>query len=198
LRQTSSTLTTPQFNPPADVSSGVSPLTQWLALVTIPRHEKQIARQLALMGSECFLPLYRTLRRWKDGSKVNLELPLFPGYIFVRIAKPDRIRILRLPGALKFVAGVRGEPAPLADGDIDSFRLGLEQRRPEPHPVLVSGRRARIRCGALAGMDGVVVRWKGGLRVVLTLNLILRSVAVEVNGDELEPIDTEPVEMSRN
>lgn len=198
LRDAASMIGTPQLLSPADIASGFSGLSQWLALITIPRHEKAVARQLAPMGIACFLPLYRTLRRWNDGSKVSLELPLFPGYIFVRIGKLERVPVLRLPGAVKFVAGVRSEPAALADGEIESLRLGLEQRRPEPHPLLVSGRRVRIRCGALAGMEGVVVRWKGGLRVVLTLNLILRSVAVEVNGDELEPIGPEPVDLTRN
>jgi transcription antitermination factor NusG len=198
LRETSSTIATPQILPLAHESPGLAPRSQWLALVTMPRHEKQVARQLAPMGVECFLPLFRTLRRWNDGSKINLELPLFPGYIFVRISKPERVPVLKLPGALKFVAGVRNEPAPLPDAEIDSLRLGLEQRRPEPYSLLASGRRARIRCGALAGMEGVVVRWKGSLRVVLTLNLVLRSVAVEVNGDELEPIGPEPADLTRN
>lgn len=175
-----------------------NPSSQWLVLYTTPRHEKRINQQLELRQIDCFLPLYRTQRRWNDGSRVTLELPLFPGYLFVRVSRHERSSVLALPGALKFVAGMRSEPAALVDSEIEILRSGLHQRRAEPHPLLVCGRWARIRCGPLAGLQGVITRWKNGLRVVLTLELIARSVAVEVNGDELDPVETEFPELAQD
>ena len=87
------------------------------------------------------------------------------------------------------VGGTGGEPAPLPEAEIDALRSGLHLRNAEPHPLLTVGRRARIRSGALAGMAGVVVRIKNCLRIVLTMDLIMSSMAVEVDGCELEPLD---------
>jgi len=159
---------------------------QWFAVSTTPRHEKRVAQHFELRRLDCFLPLYRAQRRWNDGSRVDLDLPLFPGYLFVRIGKRERVRVLEVPGVLSLVAGTGGEPAPLDECDIDALRSGIRQRRAEPHPLLRVGQKARIRCGALAGMEGFVVRLKSGLRVVLTLELIMQSVAVEVDGSDLE------------
>jgi len=89
-----------------------------------------------------------------------------------------------------FVGGTGGQPAALPEDEIETLRAGLCLRRAEPHPLLTVGQRARIRSGALAGMEGIVVRQKGSLRVVLTVNLIMQSVAVEVDGSELEPMDS--------
>jgi transcription antitermination factor NusG len=158
----------------------------WFALYTNCRHEKKVAQHLSVRQIEYYLPLYRSHRRWSDGSKVALDLPLLPGYIFVRIGWDQRVRVLELPGALFLVNGTGGDPAPLLETEIEALRAGLCQRRAEPHPVVRIGQRARIRSGALAGMEGIVARMKNSLRVVLTLDLIMRSVAVEVGGDELE------------
>jgi len=161
-------------------------MPRWFAVSTTPRHEKRVAQHFELRRLDCFLPLYRAQRRWNDGSRVDLDLPLFPGYLFVRIGKRERVRVLEVPGVLSLVTGTGGEPAPLDECDIDALRSGIGQRRAEPHPLLRVGQKARIRCGALAGMEGFVVRLKSGLRVVLTLELIMQSVAVEVDGSDLE------------
>ena len=83
--------------------------SNWFAVSTTPRHEKRVAQHFGLREVECFLPLYRSQRRWNDGSKVALDLPLFPGYIFVRIGRKERTRVLQVPGVLALVAGTGRE-----------------------------------------------------------------------------------------
>jgi transcription antitermination factor NusG len=163
---------------------------KWFAVYTSPRHEKRVDRYLTTRQIEHYLPLYHPRHRWADGSTVTLDLPLFPGYIFVRIDRSERVRVLEVPGVLTVVGGPGRQPASLPESEIEALRAGLHLRRAAPHPLLRAGQRARIRSGALAGMEGVVVRQKGSLRVVLTVNLILQSVAVEVDGSELELMDS--------
>jgi transcription antitermination factor NusG len=138
---------------------------------------------------EHFLPLYHPRRRWSDGSLVTLDLPLFPGYIFVHIDRSKRVRVLESPGILSFVGGTGRQPASLPEAEIEALRSGLVLRNAKPHPLLTVGQRARIRSGALAGMEGVVVRQKNSLRVVLTVDMIQQSVAVEVDATELETLE---------
>jgi len=166
--------------------SGVAVSIPWFAVYTCSRHEKRVAQHLTEREIEHFLPLYRTQHKWRDGSRVTLDLPLFPGYVFVRIERRDRARVLSVPGALAVVGGTGGEPAAVPDAAIDSLRMGLAQHLVEPHPLLTVGQRVRIRSGAFAGMAGVVTRRKSGLRVVLTLEEILQSVAVEVAEADVE------------
>ena len=166
----------------------VTSSSRWFALYTTCRHEKRIAQHLQQRAIEHYLPLYRTDRRWRDGSKVTLELPLFPSYIFVRITRADRVSVLSVPGALSVVGGTGGEPASVPDSAIEALRIGLKEHRIEPHPLLRVGHLARIRAGAFAGMEGVIVRKKSGFRVVLTLEQIMQSIAIEVDEDDLEPV----------
>jgi len=163
---------------------------QWFAVYTQSRQEKCLAKYFDQRAIECYLPLYRSARRWKDGSRVSLELPLFPGYIFVHIQRHERVRVLELPGVVRIVCGTGGELLSLPDTAVDALRGGLAEHAVQPHPFLGVGERARIRYGALAGMEGVVVRYKGSLRVVLTLELIMRSIAVEVSCEDLEPVES--------
>jgi transcription antitermination factor NusG len=161
----------------------------WFAVYTTCRHEKRIAQHLTQRNIEHYLPLYRADRKWRDGSKVTLDLPLFPSYIFVHIKRSERVSVLSVPGALAVVGGTGGEPAPLPDTAIEALRAGLNERRIEPHPLLSVGQQARIRSGAFAGMRGIVLRKKSGYRVVLTLEQIMQSIAVEVDEDDLEAVD---------
>ena len=160
---------------------------RWFAVYTTCRHEKRIAQHLIQREIEHYLPLYRADRRWRDGSRVTLELPLFPSYIFVRIKRSERGSVLSVPGALALVGGTGGEPAPVSDGTIEALRSGLQEHKIEPHPLLRAGQTARICSGAFAGMKGIVMRRKGGCRIVLTLEQIMQSVAVEVDESDLEP-----------
>jgi transcription antitermination factor NusG len=144
-----------------------------------------VAEYLAQRRIESFLPLYRSQRIWKDGSKVILHLPLFPSYIFVCIEAYQRVSVLDVPGVLSIV-GNRRELTPLPDDELEALRAGLHLRQVEPHPYLVMGERARIKSGALVGMEGVLLRAKNNFRVVLSLDHIMQSVAVEVDSAELE------------
>ena len=162
-------------------------LSRWFAVYTTPRHEKSVARQFEVRQIEAFLPLYRSVRRWKNGCRVNVDYPLFPNYVFASLERHEYTRVLQTPGVLSLVGSGR-EPAPLASSEIESLRSGLPLREFEPHPYLVAGDRVRIHSGPLAGMVGVLVRKKNNLRVVLTLNLIMQSVAVEIGTDEIEPV----------
>lgn len=164
---------------------------RWFAVYTNSRHEKKVAQHFTQHQIEHFLPLYSSQRKWSDGSKVNLELPLFPGYIFVHISRAERVKVLSVPGTVAVVGGTGREPSPLPEDAIHALRAGLNERNVEPHPLLTVGQRARIRSGALAGMEGVVLRQKNSCRVVLTIEHIMQSVAVEVNASELEPIEAD-------
>ncbi len=177
--------------PVAGIGAEVTGASRWFAVYTTCRHEKRISQHLSQREIEHYLPLYRADRKWRDGSKVTLELPLFPSYLFVRIKRSERVSVLSIPGALAVVGGTGGEPAPLPDSAIEALRTGLKEHRIEPHPLLRVGQLARIRSGAFAGMEGIVVRKKSGFRVVLTLEQIMQSVAVELNEDDVEPLPSE-------
>src|ERR1700692_3046687 len=107
--------------PPSLVSERPS---HWYAVQTSPRHEKRVREHLGRRGVGCFLPLFRSIHRWKNGCKVQVELPLFPGYLFVNIPRTERVRVLSVPGVLSFV-GPKGEPARLSDFEIETLRSGL-------------------------------------------------------------------------
>jgi transcription antitermination factor NusG len=159
---------------------------QWYAVWTRARHEKVVSSQLARKGLEVFLPLYASLRQWKNGRH-RVELPLFSGYTFVRIPLRQRLEVLRVAGVVALV-GAAGRPVPLAEEEIESLRRALAAGvRAEPHPYLTVGRRVRITAGPLAGREGILVRWRGQHRVVLSIDLIQRSVALEVDAGLLEP-----------
>jgi protein involved in polysaccharide export with SLBB domain/transcription antitermination factor NusG len=151
----------------------------WYALYTCPRHEKRVVQQIEECRISSFLPLYRSVRRWKDRRK-ELELALFPGYVFVRIALKDRLRVLQLASVVRFVS-CNGHPVPLPDSEMASLMNGLIRGvRAEPHPYLAVGRMVRVRYGPLAGTQGVLVRRKDKFRVVLSLSLIMRSVTKRI------------------
>src|SRR5271156_4878789 len=150
----------------------------WYALYTCPRHEKRVAEQIKQRRISCFLPLYRSVRRWKDRRK-ELELALFPGYVFVRIALKDKLHILQVPGAVRLVS-FNGKPAALPDLAIECLRnRQCFGGAIEPHPYLCAGRKVRVRSGPMQGLEGIIRRRKDRCRVIFSLDLIMRSVAVE-------------------
>jgi transcription antitermination factor NusG len=159
----------------------------WYAAYTLANHEKRVMQQFTERSVEHFLPLYESVRSWKD-RKVKLQLPLFPGYVFVRLALRDRLRVLQVPSVVRLV-GFNGHPAALPDGEIEALRTSVAmQLRAEPHPYLTVGRRVRIKSGPLAGVEGILIRKKNAFRVVLSLDFILRSAAVEVDVSDIERI----------
>ena len=141
------------------VGLGAQGEPHWYAAYTCAQHEKRVAEQLADRTVEHFLPLYASVRRWKD-RRVQLDLPLFPGYVFVRVALLDRLRVLQIPSVVRLV-GFGGLPTALPDEQVDLLRAGLAgQLRAEPHPFLTVGRRVRMVRGPLAGMEGIILRKK--------------------------------------
>jgi transcription antitermination factor NusG len=160
---------------------------RWYAAYTSANHEKRVAVQVAQRSVQHFLPVYESVRQWKD-RRMKLELPLFPGYVFVRLALRDRLRVLQVPGVARLV-GFNGVPTSLPDDEIESLRLALaEGLRAEPHPYLKVGRRVRITRGPLAGREGLLKRWKGDLRVVLSIESIQRSISIEVDASSVMPV----------
>jgi transcription antitermination factor NusG len=160
---------------------------RWYAAQTCANHEKRVQEQLRLRTVDAYLPVYASVRRWKD-RRVSLELPLFPGYVFVRLALRDRLQVLQTPSVVRIV-GFGGSPAALPDHEIETLRQGLaKELRIEPHPYLKVGQRVRVKTGPLQGVEGILVRKKNVSRLVISLDLILRSVAAEIDAAELEPV----------
>ncbi|MFY9906966.1 MAG: UpxY family transcription antiterminator [Terriglobales bacterium] len=162
------------------------PVERWYALSVRMRHEKMVARHLQYEGINHSLPLYRSVRRWKDRRK-ELDMPLFPGYLFVNLKLGDRASVLRAPGVRQFVI-FQGQPAVVPDVEIraleSTFAAGLQ---PQPHPYLCQGRRVRVKRGALLGTEGILIRRKEGFRLVLSIEMIMRSVMLEVDEADVEP-----------
>src|SRR5208283_1626589 len=166
----------PDFAPDA---SGYSE-PRWYAAYTSANHEKRVAQQAERRSLECFLPLYESVRRWKD-RRVRLELPLFPGYVFVRLSLRDRLKVLEIPGVARLV-GFDGHPAPVPNEDIEAIRACLAGCHPmQPHRYGQRGQRVRLLSGPLAGLNGIVVRQKNRTRFVISLELLMRSVSVEID-----------------
>jgi transcription antitermination factor NusG len=158
---------------------------RWYAVSVRPRHEKVTTRHLEHQGLNCFLPLYRSVRRWKDRRK-ELDMALFPGYVFVNLNLRDRLGVLRAPGILRFVA-FQGQPAALPDSEIRALKSSLSAGlRAQPHPYLRQGTKVRVTRGPLAGAEGIMIRRKERFRLVLSIDLIMRSVMFEVDESEVE------------
>lgn len=159
----------------------------WYAIYTRSRHEKTVAEQLGRRSIDHFLPLYETVRKWKNG-RFKVHLPLFPGYLFVQITLQDRLKVLQVPGVVSLV-GFNGVPAALPNADVETIRDALSKgMQAQPHRYLKVGSRVRIRSGAFEGMQGILLRRKGQLRVVISVDLIMRSIAIDVDAGEVEPI----------
>ena len=157
----------------------------WYALYTCANHEKRVAAELTHRSVENFVPLYSSVRRWKD-RRVTLDLPLFPGYVFVRMALAEKLKVVQVPSVVRLV-GFGGLPAALPETEMEIVRAGLSRGvHAEPHPFLTLGRRVRIMDGPFAGLEGILKKRKRGLRVVVSLELIQRSVAVEVEAADLQ------------
>ena len=160
---------------------------QWYAAYTSANHEKRVARQLEWRSVEHFLPVYESVRRWKD-RRVRLQLPLFPGYVFVRLALRDRLRVLAVPGVARLV-GFNGHPTPVPAVDIEAIRACLAGNRDvQPHPYVRCGQRVRVLSGPLAGFSGIVVRQKNRTRFVVSFDVLERSVAVEMDESDLHAV----------
>ncbi len=170
----------------AQVGPGCADPAEWYAAYTRCRHEKHVVNMLDARGVEHYLPLYDSVHIWKD-RRARVQLPLFPGYVFVHIPLADRMRVLTAPGVIRLVGNPA--PAPLPVFELEAIRNYISQRLPaEPYPYITRGKRVRIKAGPLQGLEGIVVRRKSACRVIINLDLIMRSMAVEVEMSDLEVI----------
>ncbi len=161
--------------------------TLWYAGYTAARHEKRVAEQLARRGVEHFLPLYEEIHYWNNGRH-RVRLPLFPGYIFVRLALQDRLNVLEVRGLVRLV-GFGGLPCPLPETDINKMMAALSTGvLAEPYPYLTAGTRVEIRSGPLQGMTGNLLRRQNKCRIVISVDLIMRSMMVEVDASDVVPV----------
>jgi transcription antitermination factor NusG len=160
---------------------------RWYAAYTRSNHERSAAQQMKQRSIEHFVPTYETVRTWKDRRK-RLEVPLFPGYVFVRLALEKHLSVLVVPGVVRLV-GFDNRPVPLTDDEIESLRTIVNRRlRPEPYPFLAVGRKVRIKRGALEGLTGILVRKKGRVRLLVSIDLIRQSAVVEIDSADGEAI----------
>ena len=164
-----------------------TPVERWYAVSVRPRQEKLASRHLAQRGLNYFLPVYRSVRRWKDRRK-ELEMALFPGYVFVNMDTRDRLDVLTAPGVLRFVT-FQGRLAAVADSEIRALESSMSSGlRAQPHPYLRDGRKVRVKRGPLAGVEGIVIRRRERFRLVISIELIMRSVILDVDESDVEPL----------
>jgi transcription antitermination factor NusG len=158
----------------------------WFALTVKPRHEKVAAQNLRLRGLEDFLPLQRVRHSWSDRIQ-TVELPLFPGYVFCHLTYRDRMHALNTPG-VRSIVGFGAVDVPLEDSEIQALQALISSGMLlSPWPYLRLGEKVRIERGALEGVCGTLVREKGSWRIVVNVELLQRSVAVEVDRDIVGP-----------
>ena len=161
----------------------------WYAAYTSANHEKRVAEQFGRKEIEHFLPLYEAVHRWKD-RRVRLQLPLFPGYVFVRLPLSEKLKVLQVPGVSRLV-GFGDRPVALPEEEIEGLRIGMRRDvKMEPHPYLSQGRRVRIIKGPLTGMEGILLRKRANLRLVLSIELIMRSIVVDVDSMDVRPLNS--------
>jgi transcription antitermination factor NusG len=167
--------------------AGIEGSPHWWALYTRHQHERTVEEMLSAKGFEVFLPLYESTRRWKDRRKV-IALPLFPCYVFVRGGLDRRLQVLTTPGVHMILS--RGEHiATIPEDEIEAIRKTIEGPfRVEPHPFLRCGERVRVVRGSLEGVEGVLVRKKNLYRLVLSVEMLAQSVAVEIDAADVIPV----------
>ena len=159
----------------------------WFALQVRMRHETGVADHLEGKGYEWFLPLYKTRRRWSDRVK-QVDSPLFPGYLFCRFNPHDRLPILKTPGVTQIV-GYNHVPVPVDEQEIEAIRTLVASGVPNfPCAYLEVGSKVRIEAGALRGLEGILMELKGKRRLVLSITLLQRSVAVEIDSDAVSAL----------
>jgi transcription antitermination factor NusG len=176
---------TTEYRIASDLALSADPGHAWYALYTRHQHEKNVARTLEGKGLEVFLPLYTAIHRWKDRNK-QLLLPLFPGYVFVRNPQERWQPILATPGVYS-VVGFSRHPSMIPWSELQAIRRVVgSDLAAEPHPFLVSGARVRLKAGPLQGMEGILIRRKTVWKFVVSIEMLQRSVAVEVDASTIE------------
>ena len=160
--------------------SGPAASTQWSALHTRYQHERTVETLLVAKGFETFLPTYERVRRWKDRNKRIAEA-LFPGYLFVANVHDRRLKVLGTPGVCDLVS-VAGIPATIPNHEIEAIRRSVaDPSKVAPHPFLKGGDLLRVEWGPLAGVEGILVRAKDAFRLVVSIEILGRAAAVEID-----------------
>jgi transcription antitermination factor NusG len=160
---------------------------QWYALTVKHQHEKAVASGLEISGFPALLPLYKILHTWSDRTK-QLESPVFAGYVFAQFSYNERVRVLRIP-AVGNIVGFGGKPACLAPDELADIRAVVESKLPlSPWPYLKEGDRVRVERGPLKGVEGTLLQQKDCLRLVIGVEILQRSVAVELSPEMIFPL----------
>jgi transcription antitermination factor NusG len=161
--------------------------SNWYAVHTVARHEKRVVQKLQEAGVVTFLPLMQQIRQWSD-RRMAVEIPLFSCYAFVRTSQTaqERLKVLRTPGVLGFVGSERvGTPIPMQE--IENLQTAIREKIPYAvHPFVEAGKRVRIRGGVLDGIEGVLMDQPGNKRLVVSVELLRKSVCIQVEGYYLE------------
>lgn len=159
----------------------------WYAVYTKSRHEKVLDQGLKKRGIETFLPLRKISRQWSDRKKV-IEDPLFKSYLFVRIPWRDRLEVLKTTGAVRFIGSRHSDPTVVPEIELLTIRRFIEEQiRVDPFPYLKQGERVYVRSGLLKGAEGFIVRKNRNCRLVISLDLLMQSVSVELDEACVEP-----------
>jgi transcription termination/antitermination protein NusG len=156
----------------------------WYVVYTLPRHEKAVANRLISQKITSYLPLYSAVRCWNN-RRVEVELPLFPGYVFVRMLLSERVRILSRPGIIRLLS-VNGNLAVFPDKEMENLQSSLAVWKAKPYPFLTSGKQVRIKSGPFAGLEGTILRRKGKMRLLVTLDLIQSAILLELDAAEAQ------------
>ena len=161
---------------------------RWYAVRTRSRHEKTVARQFEGLAIEHFLPLVTQMHKWSTGLK-QVDMPLFPGYAFVRVvySPEERIRVLRTHGVVDFV-GSHGRGIPIPDKQIEDVKLLLENKIPFGDSDLKVGQKVRVRGGSIDGVEGILVARRGQRRLVIFIEPIQRSLSIDLEGYNVEAV----------
>ena len=163
----------------------------WYALFTRHQHEKSVALALSNKSHEVYLPLYRSVRQWQDRAK-QIWLPLFPCYVFIRDGMDRQLQIVTTPGVL-YIVGWGGRPTVVPHAQIDAIGRIIEScLRVETHPYLQCGDRVRVKTGPLMGLEGILTRKKGVAQLIVSMEMLGRSVAVEIDVLNVERIGPFP------
>ena len=163
--------------------------SQWMALYTRSRHEKSVANELYKRNIESFLPLQALRRRWSDRTKI-IEEPLFKGYLFVHTALDRRLQVLNARGVVRFIGPSPSKPVEVPERELWAVRRFIEAEiRVDPFPYLKQGERVYIRSGPFKGAEGFIVRKNKLCRLVISLDLLMQSISVEVDEACVEPMN---------
>lgn len=152
---------------------------QWHIAYTLPRHEKAIAQRLAAGDLSCYVPLYLEARVWNQ-RRVEVDLPLFPCYVFVKMHLESKARLLAVPGVVRLLA-VNGAAVTFPDEEMTALQTSLEQWSARPYPFHLAGKRIRLKSGPFAGLEGKIVRRNGKRELIVALDLIQSAISLTID-----------------